>query len=115
MIENFKPVVSTVTITREKLIFELNTAPRIPPKVIKPTSKVANSRDSRERGFTARPSDRRNLKTSVLRFRVDGKHYDNHVISRASLPQIQDDQRLFLFEIPPPAKCARKSFDVFSK
>ena len=43
MIENFKPVVPTVTITREKLIFELNTAPRIPPKVIKPTSKVANS------------------------------------------------------------------------
>jgi len=42
VVDNFKPVAPTFTIAREKLIVKLNTAPRIPPEVIKPTSKVTN-------------------------------------------------------------------------
>ena len=40
LIRNFKVEALTLTIVRENLIVKLNTAPRIPPVVVKPSLKV---------------------------------------------------------------------------
>ena len=80
-----------------------------------------------ENGARKRSSKRRYLKTTALRFSVEGKHFenrpfqkrwrhDNHVISlpQFSQTQIQNDRWLLRFQISP-TKCGRKTFDVFSE
>jgi len=41
-VESFKPDPPIFTIAREKLIVKLNTAPRMPPEMVKLTPKVTN-------------------------------------------------------------------------
>jgi len=68
---NFKLVASTYFITRENLIVELNTDPRIPPEVIKPTSKVTNKSNYMTTGNEKSPN--KNIttnKNSVSRLHV---------------------------------------------
>jgi len=42
VVESFKPDPPIFTIAREKLIVKLNTAPRMPPEMVKLTPKVTN-------------------------------------------------------------------------
>ena len=61
-LENFNPPASTFTIAREKLIVKLNTAPRIPPEVVKPTSKVTHKSNDVTIGIET--SSNRNITTN---------------------------------------------------
>ena len=53
--DNFKPIPNTFTIERKQLIVNLNTAPRRPPEVIKPTPKVANKSNNVTTGNKTSP------------------------------------------------------------
>ena len=62
LLPNFKVQALTITIEREKLIVKLNTAPRIPPVVVKPTLKV--TRKSNEVTIGNETSPNKNLPTN---------------------------------------------------
>ena len=60
--ENFLPVAPIFTITREKLIVKLNTAPRIPVEEVKPILKVTDKNNNMTTGNETTPN--KNLTTT---------------------------------------------------
>jgi len=56
IVDNFRPVAPTFTITREKLIVKLNTAPRIPEEEIKPTLRVTDKNNNVTTGNETSPN-----------------------------------------------------------
>ncbi|XP_020605509.1 adhesion G-protein coupled receptor D1-like isoform X1 [Orbicella faveolata] len=92
---NFKLVASTYFITRENLIVELNTDPRIPPEVIKPTSKVTNKSNYMTTGNEKSPN--KNITTNKNSTKEPTNQEIEDALRANSCTSIEFDEETGLF------------------